>query len=554
MKNTSYEFITTIRGFINTGIIYIAFSFGNVRRLDINNKSIYLWQNAKGDVYYCFSIFDKEPYSTSITKLGNVLTNHFGCEVEVVNNNKEHLKKLTSATTNLNKALSDSERQSYYTDMNQSNQLQLTQSSDDLDILIDDKVLQSQPYPIANQGNQQNPLHNQEELNKSVIQLSTYYLESHLNTIYIKLTELPIIYKEVYAPYTKQVIFVDDKDLNCKNSYIPTEHMIESYNNYCDLDQSFILKFIFFMVNNNIAEALKILVWIADIFTSLGQLPFALVLYSKDDTYMRLLYDEIVVSLCNIDECEQIENASLDKKSLANKLHQKFIYHFHNITAPTILDEPSYEFTDRLIHKNKQKINNKTIATTGNILITSTTSYIPLISEELPTATVNVCSSLDDLCKEYNIRANKHVLANLIENDLPNFVNIIKCIDLDKLCNDYQVIDCNTNDAHSEIMDGNVDPIEVFDKIIRDMDIVPFISSVTTKKEQKLVDELEDNYAKNMVDKNHLLDYFEILFGIGIYKSNTALIGILRKDYSTTGEPFGDYQTHVREGRGYYFL
>jgi len=44
------------------------------------------------------------------------------------------------------------------------------------------------------------------------------------------------------------------------------------------------------------------------------------------------------------------------------------------------------------------------------------------------------------------------------------------------------------------------------------------------------------------------------LFGKGIYKSNTAFIKVLRDDYSETGEPFGDYTTHVREGRGYYFL
>lgn len=67
---------------------------GNVKRLDLNDKYIYLWQNAKGDIHYSFSIFEKEYYTTSATKLGNVLTKHFGVEVEVVNNTKEYLRKM----------------------------------------------------------------------------------------------------------------------------------------------------------------------------------------------------------------------------------------------------------------------------------------------------------------------------------------------------------------------------------------------------------------------------------------------------------------------------
>jgi len=308
------------------------------------------------------------------------------------------------------------------------------------------------------------------------------------------------------------------------------------------------------MANNNISQALKILAWITDSFTSLNKLPFTLVLYSTDDTYMQLFYDEIVMPFLNIDECEKVENDSIDKKSLSDKLDQKFIYNFHNITAPTILDKPAYELTNRLIHKDTYKFNNKLVTTVANILITSTTNYIPLISEDVPTATVNVNSNVDDLCAEFGIRSNPYEIAKLIENDRNNFVSIMRCIDLNKLCNECQVIDDNISDVHSEILDGNTEPVEVFDKLIRDNDTTPFKSAVTTKKEEKLVEELEDNFKINRVDKNHLLDYFEILFGKGIYKSNTAFIKVLRDDYSETGEPFGDYTTHVREGRGYYFL
>lgn len=554
MVNSKYEFISTVRGFINTAIPYIPFSFGNVRRLDINNKFMYLWQDAKGNVYYCFSLFEKKPHTTSATKLGNVLTGHFECQIEAVNNEKEHLKKISTATASLNKALSDSEQQSYYASLQHPNLLQLDNHSTAMDILSDNQLSQPRLHSTTPQEYQKHPLQNQDELIKGVVQLSTYSLESHLNTIYIKINELPIIHKDVYAPYSKQAFFIDENGLNCKNNFISTEYMLKPLY-YCDPEQSFTVKFIVAMANNNITQALKILAWITDSFTSLNKLPFALVLYSTDDAYMKLFYDEIVVPLLNINECEKIESDSLDKKSLSEKLDQNFIYNLHNITVPTILGEPAHELTNRLIHKEMYKLNNKVVTTVANILITSTTSYIPLISEDVPTAIVNVSSSIDDLCNEFGIRSNPYEVANLIKNDRDNFVNIMRCIDLNKLCNECQVIDDTINDVHADILDGNADPVEVFNKIIRNKDTTPFKLAATTKKEEKLVEEeLEGNFNLNRVDKNHLLDYFEILFGKSIYKSNTAFIRVLRDDYSETGEPFDDYQTHVRKGRGYYII
>ncbi len=557
MENTKYEFLSTMRRLMNPAIMYIAFGFGNVKKLVLYDKSIYLWLNAKGDVHYCFSLYDKEYYTTSAIKLGSVLTSHFECynnPIEVINNEKEQLKKVINATSNLNKALSDSERQSYFAGMNQTDPLELElKSSNDLDILMNNEVSKAQLYSTPPQQSKQNPLHDQDKLHKNAIQLSTYYLESHLNTTYIKISDLPIVHKEVYAPYVKLAFYIDKNGMNCRNSFIATEPMVKPLY-YCDPEQSLIMKFILAMANNNINQALKIIAWIADSFTSFNKLPFALVLYSKGDTFMQLFYDEIIAQYLYVDEYEKIENDSLDKKSLSNKLDKKFIYNLHNITTPTILGEPAYELTNSLIYKDKQKLNNKTVITVGNILITSTTNYIPLISEDVPTVTVNVSSNIEELCKEYNIRPNKRLLANHIKNDFDNFVSVIRSIDLDQLCTKYQIIDYNLNDIHPDILDGNTDPVEVFDKLIRDKDITPFKSAATIKKHEKLVDDMESDFQLDRVDKAHLLDYFEMLFGKGIYQSNTVFIKVLRDDYSKTGEPFGDCQTHVRKGRGYYFL
>jgi len=550
MLNTKYEVISTVKELINTAIIYYPFSFGNVRRLDMNNKSIYLWQNAKGEVHYSFSLFDKETYTTSATKLGNVLSSYFQCPIEVVNNEKEQMKKLHTATASLKKDIIDSEQQSYYSNFQQPAQLQLANGSTNLDIMFDDLSSAPQLYSTTPQPEQQNPLHNQEDLQKSVIQLSTYYLESSLNTTYIKINEIPIVYKNMYEPSMRQVIFTNDEYLNCKNSFTPTQYMVKPLN-YCDPAQSFILSFLFFMASNDRTQVLKILAWISDMFSSLGKLPFALVLYSKDDTYMQLFYDEIVVPLFNIDECEKIESDSLDKKSLADKLDQNFICNFHNITTPIILGEPACELTNRLIHKDKYKLNNKVVTTVANILITSTTSYIPLISDDVPTATVNVSSKIDDLCNEYNIRSNKHSIAKLIKNDLDNFVSIIRCVDLSKLCNTYQVIDDKTNELYTNLLDSNTDVAEVFNMSIKNKDITLF--KMLETKAPKLYNVLIDDFDKGRVNRKNLIEYFSVQFGTGTYKSNRALIADL-KDLSSAKEPFDNIMTFNNNGNVYYRL
>ncbi len=77
-NNEIYEFRMNIRKFTRNAFSYIQFDYGYaVRRLDLNGKFIYLWQNVKGDVHYSFSIFEREYYTTSPAKLGNVLTQHF---------------------------------------------------------------------------------------------------------------------------------------------------------------------------------------------------------------------------------------------------------------------------------------------------------------------------------------------------------------------------------------------------------------------------------------------------------------------------------------------
>ncbi len=137
----------------------------------------------------------------------------------------------------------------------------------------------------------------------------------------------------------------------------------------------------------------------------------------------------------NPDHCEKIENDNIDKKSLSTKLDKMVINNFHNILTPTILKAPTKELTKRLIHKDNHKLNNKTITTKANIIVTSTSKYIPLIAKDVPSLVVEVESSLEGFCKEKKIPADYYAVAKLIEDDLPNFASIIRNIDLNRLNN-----------------------------------------------------------------------------------------------------------------------
>ena len=103
-----------IKSYLGMRMFSMPFLIVNVARLDINVKYIYLWQDAKGHVCYCFDILDGDYFTTSAPKLGNVLSQHFKCEIEVVNNEKEHLKKIVNSQTQLNKGIGDLERHKEY--------------------------------------------------------------------------------------------------------------------------------------------------------------------------------------------------------------------------------------------------------------------------------------------------------------------------------------------------------------------------------------------------------------------------------------------------------
>jgi hypothetical protein len=400
------------------------------------------------------------------------------------------------------------------------------------------KTMQQQPMLV-----QQQPMLVQQNLYQDIINLSQQELSNKQNAKYIYANQLPLIHKEGFFPSSKQA-FPQYGNITYKNTFTPSKYMLYHYDNTGGLSNSFIFVFIYNMVKQNMNEFMKVILWLTSCFPTLEKQQYVFVMYSESDIYMKLFYEEIVAPLFNPDFCEVIENDSLDKKSLSTKLNEKVIYNFQDITENIILDSKASDLVGRLLYKDDYKVNNKTITAAANILITSTSKYIPLLSNEIQSDIVSVDSSLDSLYQEHNIPKGKYHIASMIEKDLGNFSNILRNLDLNRL----RQFQNNSNYEFIGIMDNDVQPIEVFHRCIIDKDITLFKSLAP-----ELKDRLVDDFQKDRVNRKFLVEYFSKVFGTGIYKTTRAIVKALKK-VSYTELPFNNDKTFNNNGNVYYKL
>jgi len=528
-----------------------SFSIGYVKISEKDGKVVYIWQDAKGNISYSFDLSENKAHTTSIAKLSNVYSSHFQDTIEVENNINDTFKKRSQVTIGLNKSITDLEKHdsfvSYSNTFNQPNQLSNSNNqismNDMVSMLLDSPenkskenniVVSNDTATLQNQPleNQNHSKFNQKELHQQTIELFDFQHQYREQVSSIYANELPVVVKEDFKPETKQ-FFYKDNGLICKNSYIASKYMTNLVLQP-DTINSFTLSFILYMAKGDTTQALNIIVWLAYSFNYLEKLPFTLVLHSDCDKYMKLFYEEIIEPFFNPDHCEEINSDDLTKKALSIKLDKKVIYHFKDIVEATIFKAPANELIKRVQYKDTYKLNNKTTITKANILITSTSNYIPLIAKDVKSIVVNVESDLKSFCKAKNITTDPYyTVADLIKHDLPNFSFIIRSMDMDKL---YGLFHHNYYDGkNADIMDNNVDILEVFEASFRYQD-KPFFK-ITEKKSPKLYQQLMDDLNMNRVNRHKLLDYFSLLFGENIYKNNTALIAALKK-ISSTDQPF----------------
>ena len=84
----------------------------------------------------------------------------------------------------------------------------------------------------------------QKQLYNEAIQLNSNQLDYNYMTIFIYINQLPIVHKKnLFKPFERQIFFTNNRGLNCKNSYRPSEYMFVKLSSYTE-QPSFILSFI----------------------------------------------------------------------------------------------------------------------------------------------------------------------------------------------------------------------------------------------------------------------------------------------------------------------
>lgn len=560
----SYDFfIGQLKNTLAGPNLYYSFTCGNVKKVEKNGRFILLWQDRKGRIGYSFNWLEDSDDTTTLTNLGNLLTNHiadgFGDVFEVLNNPNERLKHINSATISLNKTLSDAYKHNshmeYLGTKQSNNQVVINATPNDVNPESLNNILSTTQQELQKycekEESQNNPiLSKQAQLYNDIVAMSINHLDYKNNINCIYANELTIVRKKGIAPWQKKAFYYEN-GLLVKNEYIASEYMVFVLFKE-NIDESFIFKFIFYMAKKNFKKAMDIFVWLADSFNLLAKLPYILALHSKEDECMKLFYEEIVSSLLNAEFCETIVNENLDEKSLSKKLDKKVIYNFHNITTPMILNAQAKEFSRKLIYKDKYKLNNKNATTVANTLITSTNSYMPLIAENVPSVIVEVESNVKKFCREMNIPSDYYAVADAIERDLQNFSQVVRNIDMQRLHNIYS-LEYYRSESMPDILDGDTDLLRVFETSLKNGDIDIFKLAIIDDETEALVEELEIDLDKGKVCKQRLLDYFTILFGKQ-YKNNRAFIEALRLNSKYKKEPFDAEQLSPIKGKVYYKL
>src|SRR5574344_950461 len=148
------DFISKVISTFNSKNLIYGFNFGDVKRFDLNNEFVYLWQDSKGNVCYSFNLLEKGYFTTTVTKLSNALSSHFQTNIEVVNNINETFSKKHSAATNASRASQEAQRftQNLNSTDNRNNLLShAPQSHYEHRLHQDRAALSHKPYKYTNQ-------------------------------------------------------------------------------------------------------------------------------------------------------------------------------------------------------------------------------------------------------------------------------------------------------------------------------------------------------------------------------------------------------------------
>jgi hypothetical protein len=262
---------------------------------------------------------------------------------------------------------------------------------------------------------------------------------SYTTKIFIFTNQIPSIDGEVFDLSRNEEIFQSKTDLLFKrNTFVPTEFLAKrkeyNYVNILEINEqttnSFIKKFIYQMVNEDVEKTDYIINWLAYYFQNLKKTGIALVLLGDSDVTVKLFWDLIIKKIFGNRYCSTINDNEYKTTLLQDIAKYKLFFNVADIkNAGTIFDDDTLALLvkDLLIQQSVECKNTKgeeeRVEIHGQLLITAT-NPAPYLKKSLSKCTVIDTVNIDKIMESLDIE-DETELEDKILKDLEQFSDFL---------------------------------------------------------------------------------------------------------------------------------
>lgn len=262
---------------------------------------------------------------------------------------------------------------------------------------------------------------------------------SYVTKILIFTNQIPSIDGEVFDLSRNEEIFQSKTDLLFKrNIFVATEFLAKrkeyNYVNILEINEqttnSFIKKFIYQMVNEDVEKSEYIINWLAYYFQNLKKTGTALVLLGESDVTEKIFWNLIIKKIFGRKYCSTINDTEYETPFLEDIIRHKLFFNIADIkNAGTIFDDDtlalivkelliqqSVEFTNETGNEEKLEIH-------GQLLITAT-NPAPYLKKSLSKCTVIDTVNIDKIMDIFGLE-DETELEDKILKDLEQFSNLL---------------------------------------------------------------------------------------------------------------------------------
>jgi len=310
--------------------------------------------------------------------------------------------------------------------------------------------------------------------------------------------EIKTVDDDAFNVNKNEEFFKDDSDfLYTQNRFIPTEYLIKRYKEDEDIistsstEQTFIEKFIYYLVKENRELSAYIVNWLAYYLKNLQKSKTALVLLGNQEVTQGVFWKVIINEIFGKQYCTTINDEEQDTASVSDIAKDKLFFHIGDINnADTKFDDITLAqiVKELIIQSTVTDEDNNEIIIHGQLLITAKNPK-PYLKKALSKCTVMEVNDMETILEKLNVE-DETELEDMIREDLDNFTDYLFNYDVDdyKATNKIDTVarqQLKENKTTSNINKEDIDKqIDTFIQAIKDKNI-DYFKKVKGTKDRK---------------------------------------------------------------------